>query len=78
MRYMPESFWPALGKLIEECGEVQHACGKTLRFGTDSTDPTLTIPIAERETNLQWILREIEDLEQSIQIFRTFALTGTK
>lgn len=52
----------ALGKLVEECGEVLAAVGKTYRWGLDSYDPTLDTPVEERETNGEWIGRELADL----------------
>ena len=53
-----------LGKLIEECGEVLAAAGKTVRYGPNSTNPEL--PIEKRETNEKWLKREIADLEEAI------------
>jgi hypothetical protein len=38
--------------------------GKSIRWGLDSTNPEL--PEAERETNRDWILRELHDLEAAI------------
>ena len=58
----------ALGHLIEECGEVLAAAGKTLRFGWDSFNPEL--PEDQRETNLAWLLRELADLDRAILAFR--------
>ncbi len=58
--YEPKTLEAILGKLVEECGEVQAACGKTLRFGLESTNPEL--PPEKRETNRAWILRELRDL----------------
>lgn len=50
-----------MAHLVEECGEVLAAAGKTLRWGPDSYNPE--IPVAERETNIAWLRREIADLE---------------
>ncbi|QGH74867.1 hypothetical protein MAL1_00121 [Bacteriophage DSS3_MAL1] len=54
----------ALAHLIEETGEVLSAAGKTLRFGLDSYNPLL--PVEERETNEEWLRREVQDLKLSI------------
>lgn len=54
----------ALGKFIEECGEALAAAGKTVRFGWDSWNPLL--PPEKRETNGEWLQREIADLEEAI------------
>lgn len=53
-----------LAHLIEEAGEVLAAAGKSLRFGLDSVNPY--VPLEEQETNRDWLLREIADLEQAI------------
>lgn len=55
----------ALAHLIEETGEVLAAAGETLRFGLDFYNPCL--PLIERETNKDWLLREIADLKLSIE-----------
>lgn len=39
--YKPQTFEQKLGYLIEECGELQSACGKTIRWGLDSANPEL-------------------------------------
>ncbi len=46
--------------LTEEAGELVAALGKTARWGPKGTDPTL--PEAARETNADWVLRELEDV----------------
>ena len=46
-RFMRPGLPFALAKVIEECGEVISAAGKTLQWGTDSCDPTK--PATERE-----------------------------
>ena len=61
--YEPLTIEQKLGYLVEECGEVQAAIGKTFRWGLDSYNPE---PGASRETNLDWVLREIDDLEGAI------------
>lgn len=64
-RFMPKSFNDKLAHLVEECGEVQHVVGKTLRFGVDNCNPDL--PAAEQESNAQWLLRELGDLKRAIE-----------
>ena len=64
-RYEPRTCGQALGYLVEECGEVLAAAGKTLRWGPLSTNPTL--PESEQETNRDWVLRELKDLEAAIK-----------
>ena len=58
----------ALGHFIEECGEALTAAGKTVRYGWNSVNP---LPEAadkdgNRETNEQWLRREVADLENAI------------
>lgn len=67
--YMPVTLDQKLGYLVEECGEVLAAVGKTQRWGLESTNPEL--PPNERETNREWILRELVDLELAIDIVRS-------
>jgi hypothetical protein len=57
-----------IGKFIEECGEALAAAGKTVRFGWDSVNPDL--PSHAQETNRDWLHREIDDLEESIQMLK--------
>jgi NTP pyrophosphatase (non-canonical NTP hydrolase) len=63
--YRPKTEKQKLGYLVEECGEVMAAVGKTIRWGLESYNPEL--PYAERETNRQWILRELQDLKGAIK-----------
>lgn len=67
-KYYPDTIEQKLGYLIEECGEVLEAVGKTQRWGLNSYNPELSSE--QRETNREWILRELNDLEQAIQIVR--------
>lgn len=53
-----------LSHVIEECGEVLSAAGKSQRWGLDSVDPT--VPKSEQETNEAWLRRELNDLLESI------------
>ena len=65
-KYYPKTQQQKLGYLAEECGEVLAALGKSIRWGLDSYNPEL--PIYERETNEQWLLRELKDLKGAISI----------
>lgn len=67
-KYMRPGLDFARGKLIEELGELQAALGKSIRWGWDSFNPELELQ--ERETNVNWVLREISDVEQAIINFR--------
>lgn len=68
--YQSKDAEQALAHVIEECGEVISAAGKTLRFGPMSADPTL--PPEEQTTNIEWLIMEMEDLQRSIDIFLKF------
>lgn len=63
--YKPITENQKLGYLIEECGELIHALGKTIRWGLDTYNPEL--PEVDRETNRMWILREIKDVKRAIK-----------
>lgn len=65
-QYMPISGTDKLGYLVEECGEVLAAVGKSIRWGINSTNPE--IPFEERETNGEWIKRELIDLKRAIKM----------
>ena len=67
-RYEPKTDAQKLGYLIEESGEVLAAAGKSVRWGLDSCNPEL--PVNERESNADWLLREIADLERAIGYVR--------
>lgn len=72
-KYRPKTTEQKLGYLVEECGEVLAAVGKAQRWGLDSTNPELPPP--DRETNRDWIMREVKDLERAIYFVRE-ALVG--
>ena len=72
-RYYPVTIEQKLGYVVEECGEVLAAIGKTQRWGLESFNPD---PGASQETNREWILRELKDLESACSILRE-ALDGT-
>ena len=67
--YEPQSLEQKIGYLVEECGEVLSAVGKTIRWGLASVNPAL--PVEQQETNKAWILRELPDLRKAIAILRT-------
>jgi NTP pyrophosphatase (non-canonical NTP hydrolase) len=72
--YRPKTVDEKLGLLVEECGEVLAAVGKTQRWGLESYNPEL--PRHERETNREWILRELHDLERAMRLVREALLVG--
>lgn len=53
-----------LAHLIEECGEVLAAAGKTQRWGWKSVNPLL--PPEEQEENVTWLRREMCDLREAM------------
>lgn len=63
-KYMKPGVAFAVGKLVEELGELQAALGKTLRWGWLSYNPELAPD--DRETNLDWVRREIADVRGAI------------
>jgi NTP pyrophosphatase (non-canonical NTP hydrolase) len=66
--YEPKTTEQKLGYVVEECGEVLAAIGKAQRWGLESFNPE--IPIEERVTNRDWILRELIDLKAGIDKLR--------
>lgn len=65
--YEPKNLDEKLGYLVEEAGEVLAGVGKTLRWGVESYNPDLG---PESESNREWILRELDDLENAIRLVR--------
>ena len=63
-KYMRRGLDFALGKTVEELGELQAALGKTIRWGWLSANPEL--PSSEQETNLAWVRREMADVRGAI------------
>jgi hypothetical protein len=63
-RYMRPGLDFAVGKAVEELGELQAALGKTLRWGWDSVNPEL--PREQQEHNSRWVLREIADVRGAL------------
>lgn len=68
--YAPRSADQKLACLIEECGEVLAAAGKALRWGLESVNPEL--PTDQQETNRDWLLREMADLELALKNVRSW------
>jgi NTP pyrophosphatase (non-canonical NTP hydrolase) len=64
-RYRSKNLNQAIGHMVEECGEVLAAVGKSQRWGLESSNPEL--PESERETNRTWLLREMRDLKAAIK-----------
>jgi NTP pyrophosphatase (non-canonical NTP hydrolase) len=62
--FLQKGFTKQLAHVVEECGEVLAAAGKTQRWGPFSVNPL--IPKEQQETNLDWLDRELIDLEQAI------------
>jgi NTP pyrophosphatase (non-canonical NTP hydrolase) len=63
-RFLQDGFDKQLAHVVEECGEVLAAAGKTQRWGPASVNPLL--PPAQQETNLAWLRRELADLRQAM------------
>jgi len=63
-KYMRPGLEFAVGKAVEELGELQAAIGKSLRWGWDSVNPEL--PEAEQESNQRWVRREIADVRHAL------------
>ena len=63
-RFIQRGFDKQLAHLIEECGEVLAAAGKTQRWGPQSVNPLL--PPEQQETNLRWLRREMIDLRGAL------------
>lgn len=62
-KYIPKTVDQKMGYLVEECGEVLSAVGKTQRWGFDSFNPE--VPPEQRERNGEWIARELVDLKRA-------------
>jgi hypothetical protein len=63
-KYMRPGLDFAVGKAVEELGELQAALGKTLRWGWESTNPEL--PVADRVTNVAWVRDEMRDVREAL------------
>lgn len=69
LKYESKYLHQALGQVIEEMGEALHAAGKSQRFGLTSVNPELG---PDSEKNIEWLLRELRDVELSIAVFKAF------
>jgi NTP pyrophosphatase (non-canonical NTP hydrolase) len=70
-KYKPQTFHQKMGYLVEECGEVLQAVGKTQRWGLANKNPELKEDDPRfGETNRQWLLREMENLEDAVKLLR--------
>lgn len=63
-KYMRPGLDFAVGKAVEELGELQAALGKTLRWGWASRNPE--IPVSQQEPNASWVRREIADVRGAL------------
>ncbi len=63
-RFLQDGFDKRLAHVVDECGEVLAAAGKTQRWGADSVNPLL--PPEQQETNYRWLKRELKDLQDAI------------
>ena len=72
--YEPKTDADMLAYFVEECGEALAAVEKTLRWGQMAYNPEL--PVGKRETNRDWALRELRDLEMAIGFARTALGSG--
>lgn len=63
-RFLQDGFDKKLAHVVEECGEVLAAAGKTQRWGLYSVNPLL--PEEKQETNRAWLWRELQDLKQAV------------
>lgn len=68
-RYLRPGVKFAVGRAIEECGELQAALGKSLRWGWFSVNPEL--PPKQQETNIDWVRREMADVRQALDNLET-------
>ncbi len=68
-RYAPKTMKAKLGLVVEECGEVLAAIGKAQRWGLESFNPEIR-DLIDRETNRDWILRELDDLDRASALLR--------
>lgn len=60
VQFLPITLQGKIAHVMEECGEVQVAIGKAIRFGLDNHHPVT------KETNRAAILREMRDLRMAI------------
>lgn len=70
-RFLQDGFEKRLAHLVEECGELIAAAGKTQRWGPDSVNPLLQPQ--HQETNIAWLRREMADVRQALDRFEQAA-----
>lgn len=75
-RYFVDDFDHCLGHVVEECGEVCAAAGKLLRWGPYSYNPELPEDTRDRETNIDWLSREITDLQEALDNLECVIIEG--
>jgi NTP pyrophosphatase (non-canonical NTP hydrolase) len=63
-RFLQNGFDKCMAHVVEECGEVLAAAGKTQRWGPLSVNPLL--PVEQQETNIDWLRRELTDLKGAV------------
>ena len=63
-KYIKHDLASCLSHVVEECGEVLAAIGKTQRRGLNSFNPEL--PPDQQETNAAWLKREMADLRGAL------------
>lgn len=63
-KYMRPGLPFAVGKAVEELGELQSALGKTLRWGWSSANPEL--PRQDQVPNVSWVRAEIADVRGAL------------
>ena len=63
-KYMRPGLPFAMGKAVEEAGELLAAMGKAMRWGWDSVNPEL--PPAQQESNQRWVRREMQDVRDAL------------
>lgn len=64
IKYMREGLPFAVGKAVEELGELQAALGKTMRWGWNSYNPEL--PAEQRIANVDWVFAEMADVRDAL------------
>lgn len=57
-----------LDHVAEEAAEFLTAYAKMQRWGEDSVNPE--VPVEEEETNIDWVHRELDDLEGAVERYR--------
>lgn len=71
-QYRSKNAAQALAHLCEELGEATAAAGKALRWGPKSVNPEL--PPEEQVANIDWLMQELQDVEEARQEFRRLYL----